>query len=1489
MLFILNRRYEVMGTLNHKGDLSRIVPYFDDKYVRDLTSGAETFTFTTIANTKQAQHLTVGNYIVFREGKEFKLFNIINVHEEHTEVFTKTVYCEMAGIGLTNDKVRPMELPRCDVKRFMNTILADTVWQLGKFDIGLNQVFDFKLTEIKSAYDLIQEYVVKKFGGEINYRVEFSNGRITGRYIDVYAERGRFKGKRFDYNTNMTSVAKDVDISELATALIGIGKNNTTFKSIETPDKPLNQDFIVNEQAYKLWNIDGDHLFGTFSADTDNPHELLKLTREESIKRGQPKVKYDLKVELLGSEVELGETCNIVDQEFNPPLYLTGRISQLTTSRSDPSSNECILSNFKEQKSSITEEMRKIAEGYVSSQFPIGGDKILDGAIDEKKVSKTFKTFIIADCVTATLIETEKLVAEKADIESLQAVKAQIGELKTGVVIADKLESIEGNIQSLESSKVSTQQLETNLANVTHLIAEKVSTTEFSAGIAEIQNTITTNLNATNASIKKLIAKDAEIENVVAESVTATKAKIENLETNLANITTLVSKKATIEELNATNANIEKLNSKVAEIDNAVVDNFKATTAEITNLKSNDAKIEKLVAEKVDISELKAINGKFETVNSNVANLKKAFVDKAEIVDGKINNLESTTASISSALIKKADIEDLKATNAEIEKLKVKDLEFEKAIGKKLEVKDLETINADIKNLKVETAEISKVKASVGEIDNLLAGNLTAINFKAGCITADSAIIADGAIGTAQIGELSANVIKSGELDTAKVKVKSTNGEIEMSGYQILINDTSDIKNKVNRVTLGKYNKADGSTDYGLLIRGKDGKTVMMDADGVHNAGITNGAIDNNKIADNAGIEGKKLEIESVVTHINGAKTKIEGTSIVVDNKNLGVTIQEIENSNKEMRQANSEIKANMQSINLSVQEVNTKIGDNKTQIEKNKAELQLQKDEIALKVNSDGIINAISLDSSGAKIKGKQIDLTGVVTLDSLDNTESGFDGIFKKEFKKTVIDGGKILTGSIKADTIDLRGLTIKELLDNGIERESLRITSNGAISLSGNIESFDYDEELKTGWCLNKDGNATLNNATIRGSVILPSAGMTNHSSGKGDNIFLNSDYSETYDYDGYEWDKKLNGKTGAKYWGDYNGGVTNPKTGYHAHVNTTTFDFNVFEFKAVNNERWLGSTQNIEPSIHQFKKDTTYYFSMDVYFTEVGQQVDGGLYYKIDEKNGFHSGMYKLVAKEEHLNKWFRLTWSFKLDNKAQLDRGFTWYNYGYEGKPSQKSYYIKNCLLTTTNTNIWSVNEREKNNVVRIWAGDTYENRNKAPFRVMQNGDIYAENGTFKGTFSGKIEVGNILIQDTTETTGVISFMGQDKKPVLNINENNILLGRNTVIGDNNTNLSITETSIIANNKDVSISRIDKSGKSKTIVGISKDNDRFLTLNNTHTLITKDDKLIIEGNHTRFTNDISVGNNIITENLVVGNMQIKRKDEQGNKGIDFIFI
>ncbi|SQC85409.1 KID repeat-containing protein [Clostridium perfringens] len=300
--------------------------------------------------------------------------------------------------------------------------------------------------------------------------------------------------------------------------------------------------------------------------------------------------------------------------------------------------------------------------------------------------------------------------------------------------------------------------------------------------------------------------------------------------------------------------------STIDSITTKQIEDFKANVIQVTNLHALNADIDYLKVNKADMQDVNIVKAKIGTLETTKAN---------------ITELNSVKANLEQAIISKASITDLNAVNG----------------------------------------KIGILESKTASIDNLLAGNLTANNFKTNSIVAGSGIIADGAIGSAQISSLSVNKLEAGEFITSKHKIVSADGTIEIVGNQILIN-----RNNVNRVVLGEYRKKDGTTEYGLLVRAKDGQTIMLDGNGVHNAGITDGAIDNNKVADNANISGNKLDINSVIREVNTHGTEtIKGTKVTVGDRTLDVELSTQKNTITEHSKELSTQKASIQALDNAI------------------------------------------------------------------------------------------------------------------------------------------------------------------------------------------------------------------------------------------------------------------------------------------------------------------------------------------------------------------------------------------------------------------------------------------------------------------------------------------------------------------------------------------------------------------------------------------
>lgn len=135
---------------------------------------------------------------------------------------------------------------------------------------------------------------------------------------------------------------------------------------------------------------------------------------------------------------------------------------------------------------------------------------------------------------------------------------------------------------------------------------------------------------------------------------------------------------------------------------------------------------------------------------------------------------------------------------------------------------------------------------------------------------------------------------------------------------------------------------------------------------------------------------------------------------------------------------------------------------------------------------------------------------------------------------------------------------------------------LAQNATIDVLGASGIFVGNLEKTQGWVMTEGSikhNVTGLELTADGRLVNPDGlefsvgGIENAVQGtmqSGGNIVPNSDYSaqeETHP----GWDESLNGIISATGWSDYDGSVTNPSQGYHAHLNTTKFAFPVFEFK------------------------------------------------------------------------------------------------------------------------------------------------------------------------------------------------------------------------------------------------------------------------------------------------------------------------------------
>ncbi|WP_052447240.1 tail fiber protein [Clostridium polynesiense] len=341
-------------------------------------------------------------------------------------------------------------------------------------------------------------------------------------------------------------------------------------------------------------------------------------------------------------------------------------------------------------------------------------------------------------------------------------------------------------------------------------------------------------------------------------------------------------------------------------------------------------------------------------------------------IKNKVDRLVTEQANIKVLLAEKATIQDLTAVNARIDNLyttdltavnaKISNLEATRATitelnAEKARIDSLFSTSATITQLNAANAKITTLEGKTASIEHILAGNITTEHIKAGTITAGSGIIANGAIGDAQISSLSAGKLKSGTVDTALVTISGPNGRLQIKGNKLQIFDNKSGQ-LYERIMLG----IDDLNNSALTLRGADGTTVLLTQDGLTKAGFTDGY---NKI-DNDSLDPAKIDIVKTVVRINNGITTIQGSKIFVDNTTLDVsfsTLKNTVNSQGETISSHSssitsmdgaiKLKVDSQTYNTKMSSIDGSISSINTSLNKATSDISVLQGEIQLKVST--------------------------------------------------------------------------------------------------------------------------------------------------------------------------------------------------------------------------------------------------------------------------------------------------------------------------------------------------------------------------------------------------------------------------------------------------------------------------------------------------------------------------------------------------------
>lgn len=377
--YIIGRDMHVLCTSST--DLQASLPIDDSSGGQEIAItnnvAVGTYDFMTDPHHPDAQYVTEGNYIAFRDkyGKD-RLYTIMSVDGEDSW----DVHCEDIGLDLINEDAIPWDYtgnPQT-IEDTLEPVIYDSGWK-----IGINEVSGYKrATKFEGTTDSQLTRigdVCGNFDCECEFDIAMKGSNVIKQTINLYKTLGQdMTQQRFVDGINLISLRKSGTIEDLITCVRCHGRedengNKTTIAEVEYDDgdfyTPKGDIRIYSREArkkwsrFRAWNYEGQGEFdgyinGTFEYDTDDPQELFNRGLSELKERCEKKVSYEAKLYDLNADI--GDTIRIADNRFPEKVYLSARIQAVKNHYSVQGEDTGTLANYKILSANPSDDVSKL-------------------------------------------------------------------------------------------------------------------------------------------------------------------------------------------------------------------------------------------------------------------------------------------------------------------------------------------------------------------------------------------------------------------------------------------------------------------------------------------------------------------------------------------------------------------------------------------------------------------------------------------------------------------------------------------------------------------------------------------------------------------------------------------------------------------------------------------------------------------------------------------------------------------------------------------------------------------------------------------------------------------------------------------------------------------------------------------------------------------------------------------------------------------------
>nr|DAY13700.1 MAG TPA: tail protein [Caudoviricetes sp.] len=363
MITVTDRKYNKICQL-HFGSVGELIAY-DDLFEQDLDTGIGIYEFKVDKTHESIKNVSIGCYLFVVDGDLTRCFEITRIEEDHN---TKTITAEDAGLDLLGETVPPFKSDESQsLSYYVSKFIFDSGWEL-----GINEVSDLKRKLEFEQYDTTTKRLrdlAKQFDAEIIYSVEMLHDKPHRKLINFYKKYNSNKIIRLEYGKNIKNIKKTSNIENLATALRVVGAEGLTLEGYEYHNDRFKlgsdgtiYDTVENERWKRNNASSGGYIVANYESTAKTKERLLEEGIKQLKKRAYPEVNYDIDLDLIDSNIFIGQSAEMIDSEFMPPIAFSARIVSIKRSFSDKKIGSVRISNVESSEVLMNEKLQRLSQ-----------------------------------------------------------------------------------------------------------------------------------------------------------------------------------------------------------------------------------------------------------------------------------------------------------------------------------------------------------------------------------------------------------------------------------------------------------------------------------------------------------------------------------------------------------------------------------------------------------------------------------------------------------------------------------------------------------------------------------------------------------------------------------------------------------------------------------------------------------------------------------------------------------------------------------------------------------------------------------------------------------------------------------------------------------------------------------------------------------------------------------------------------------------------